>query len=214
MIQWQPKYRSKNVVVEQDRCVYSGFFRMHELRIKHAVFQGEPIHVTRELFRRGNAVTVLLFDPILETLVLIEQFRAGALAAPNGPWLLELVAGMIEEGETPEGVAERETLEESGLRVQHLEPIQGYLPSPGGMDEWIHLLYGFVDSTHAGGLHGLAGEGEDIRVHCLPVVDVFELMHQGRLDNAAILIAVQWLYIHYKTIHQRGIQLMQQDHET
>jgi ADP-ribose pyrophosphatase len=95
------------------------------------------------------------------------------------------------------------------LHVHHLQPIQGYLPSPGGMDEWIHLLYGFVDSSDASGLHGLAEEGEDIRVHCLPVTEVFELMHQGRLDNAAILIAVQWLYINYQTVRQRGLECMQ-----
>ncbi|TVQ70516.1 MAG: NUDIX domain-containing protein [Oceanospirillales bacterium] len=206
---WYPKFGIKDTKVEIDRCVYQGFFRMHELRIRHATFQGDDLVVTREMFRRGSAVTVLLVDPVKETLVLIEQFRAGALKAPHGPWLLELVAGMIEDGETPEAVAERETLEESGLHVHHLQPIQGYLPSPGGMDEWIHLLYGFVDSSDASGLHGLAEEGEDIRVHCLPVTEVFELMHQGRLDNAAILIAVQWLYINYQTVRQRGLECMQ-----
>ena len=209
MIGWRPEFSAKDAVLEKDRCVFHGFFRMHELTITHATFKGDTLTVKREMFRRGSAVTVLLFDPIKETLVLIEQFRAGALQAPNGPWLLELVAGMIEEGETPEAVAERETLEESGLHVHHLQPIQGYLPSPGGMDEWIHLLYGFVDSSDAQGLHGLAEEGEDIRVHSLAVKDVFELMHQGRLDNAAILIAVQWLCINYQTVHQRGLECMQ-----
>ena len=209
MTEWFPQFDSKDVEVQEDHCVYQGFFRMHELTLTHATFKGKKLTIKREMFRRGSAVTVLLFDPIKETLVLIEQFRAGALSAPQGPWLLELVAGMVEEGETPEAVAERETLEEAGLTVHHLQPIQGYLPSPGGMDEWIHLLYGFVDSSDAQGLHGLAEEGEDIRVHCLAVQDVFELMHQGRLDNAAILIAVQWLYINYQTVHQRGLEYMQ-----
>lgn len=205
---WASPFSQTDVVVSEDRCVYHGFFRMHQLTLSHPTFDGSRLQVTREIFRRGNAVTVLLFDPLNETLVLIEQFRVGALHAPAGPWLLELVAGMIEEGETPEAVAERETLEEAGLKVHHLQPIQGYLPSPGGMDEWIHLLYGFVDSSDAQGLHGLAEEGEDIRVHCLAVQDVFELMHQGRLDNAAILIAIQWLYINYQTVHQRGLECM------
>ncbi|MFN3880146.1 MAG: NUDIX domain-containing protein [Nitrincola lacisaponensis] len=211
---WKPTFSAADVQVEEDRCVFQGFFRMHELRIRHARFQGGDLTVTREMFRRGDAVAVLLFDPRKEALVLIEQFRPGALAAPGGPWLLELVAGMIEADETPEGVAERETLEEAGLHVTGLQPILGYLPSPGGMDEWIHLLYGFVDASNAEGLQGLADEGEDIRVHCLPVADVFELLRKGQLNNAAILIAVQWLQLNYTAIHQQGFQLVQHEDET
>lgn len=213
MKHWQPAFTRQDVSVNEDRCVYNGFFKMHQLQLMHARFDGGQESVTREIFRRGNAVAVLLLDPLREELVLIEQFRPGALAAPGGPWLLELVAGMIETDETAEAVAERETQEEAGLAVQHLTPIMGYLPSPGGMDEWIHLLYGFVHANAAEGLHGLADEGEDIRVLRLPVTAVFELLDAGQLNNGAIIIAVQWLKLNYPSIRERGIELMQRDNE-
>ena len=213
MKSWQPLFTRQDVTVIEDHCVYNGFFKMHQLQLQHSRFDGGQETVTREIFRRGNAVAVLLLDPLSEELVLIEQFRPGALAAPGGPWLLELVAGMIESDESAIAVAERETLEEAGLVVQHLTPVMGYLPSPGGMDEWIHLLYGFVDASHAEGLHGLADEGEDIRVLRLPVTAVFELLDAGRLNNAAIIIAVQWLKLNYPTMRERGIGLMQSDNE-
>ncbi|KGK41413.1 hypothetical protein LH51_14765 [Nitrincola sp. A-D6] len=213
MKNWQPAFTQQDVRVKDDRCVYNGFFKMHQLQLQHARFDGEQETVTREIFRRGNAVAVLLLDPQHEELVLIEQFRPGALAAPGGPWLLELVAGMIESDESAVAVAERETLEEAGLAVQYLTPIMGYLPSPGGMDEWIHLLYGFVDASAAEGLHGLADEGEDIRVLRLAVNDVFELLDAGQLNNGAIIIAVQWLKLNYPSIRERGVGLIQRDNE-
>ena len=213
MKSWQPAFTRKDVSVNEDHCVYNGFFKMHKLQLVHSRFEGGQVVVTREIFRRGNAVAVLLLDPLREELVLIEQFRPGALAAPGGPWLLELVAGMIESDETAKAVAERETLEEAGLAVQHLTPVMGYLPSPGGMDEWIHLLYGFVDASAAEGMHGLADEGEDIRVLRLPVTAVFELLDAGQLNNGAIIIAVQWLKLNYPSIRERGIGLMQRDNE-
>ncbi|EXJ09441.1 MULTISPECIES: NUDIX domain-containing protein [Nitrincola] len=211
---WSPTFDAKDVVIQEDKRVFDGFFKMHRLTLSHACFERAPMTITREIFRRGNAVVVLLFDPIRESLVLIEQFRAGAVDAPGGPWLLELVAGMVEPGESIQEVAERETQEEAGITVKHLAPILGYLPSPGGMDEWIDLWYGFVDASLASGIHGLDSEHEDIRVLSLPAQEVFDLLDQGRLNNGAIIIGVQWLRIHYDRIVQEGVEVMRKSNET
>ncbi|KAA0876509.1 NUDIX domain-containing protein [Nitrincola tapanii] len=201
---WQPQLPTQEVSLEQEETLYQGFFRLSRLHLKHPTFQGGYLSVTREIFQRGHAVAVLLIDPWREALVLIEQFRAGALEAPGGPWLLELVAGMIEEDEALDQVASRETLEETGLQIDAVEPILGYLSSPGGSDEWIHLVYGFVDSTQAGEISGLIAEGEDIRVLTLPMLEVFQLLDQGVLNNGAIIIAVQWLRLHQERILAQG----------
>ena len=124
---------------------------------------------------------------------LIEQFRVGALDKSQNPWLLELVAGLIDKDEEPEQVARREAIEEAGLTLGALWPISAYYPSPGGSDERVHLYVGRCDSRLAAGIHGLEEEGEDIRVHVWSFEEALQAVRDGRIDNAASIIALQWL---------------------
>ena len=142
---------------------------------------------------RHDAVCVLPYDPQRDSVVLIEQFRVGALDKSRNPWLLELVAGLIDKDEQPEEVARREAMEEAGLTLGALWPLSVYYPSPGGSDERVHLFVGRCDSVGAGGIHGLEEEGEDIRVHVLSFEDALARVRDGRIDNAASIMALQWL---------------------
>jgi len=176
---------------------YSGFFRINGYRLRHRLFAGGWSGVIeREVFERGHAVGVLPYDPVADSVVLIEQFRIGALVAGMSPWLIEVVAGIIEEGEPPEEVARRETQEEAGLEIQALMPMCRYLVSPGGSSESVLLYCGRVDSRSAGGIHGLAEEHEDIRVDRLPYEEAMRLVEEGRVTNSVSLIALQWLALH------------------
>ena len=176
---------------------YSGFFRINGYRLRHRLFAGGWSGVIeREVFERGHAVGVLPYDPVADSIVLIEQFRIGALIAGMSPWLIEVVAGIIEEGEAPEEVARRETLEEAGLEIQALMPMCRYLVSPGGSSESVRLYCGRVDSRGAGGIHGLAEEHEDIRVDRVAYEEAMHLLEEGRVTNSVSLIALQWLALH------------------
>ena len=176
---------------------YSGFFRINGYRLRHRLFAGGwSGAIEREVFERGHAVGVLPYDPVADSVVLIEQFRIGALVAGMSPWLIEVVAGIAEEGEAPEEVARRETQEEAGLEIQALMPMCRYLVSPGGSSESVRLYCGRVDSRGAGGIHGLAEEHEDIRVDRLPYGDAMRLLEEGRVTNSVSLIALQWLALH------------------
>ena len=150
----------------------------------------------RELHCRGEAVGVLLYDPTLDAIGMVEQFRIGAAFRAGSPWLLELVAGLVEEGETPAEVAVRETTEESACVIRELLPVAGYFSSPGGTDEYFHLFCARVDLGDAGGLHGKAGEHEDIRLHVIPYAEVAQLQRDCHFNNAHTLIALQWLAMH------------------
>src|SRR5579883_291418 len=113
--------------------LYEGVFRLARYHIRHRTFRGEWTPVfTREVLERRSAVAVLPYDPILDQVVLIEQFRAGALANPQSPWLIEIVAGVYEEGEQPVDVAKREAVEEAGCKILDIHPISEYFVSPGG----------------------------------------------------------------------------------
>ena len=138
----KPSLSRKDVTIERNDVAFQGFFRMSKLTIKHALFEGgQSPSLTRERFDRGPAVGVLLYDSALDTVVLIEQFRIGALSEPS-PWIFELVAGMVETGEQPEEVARREAQEEAGAHINQLMHICDYLVSPGGTDEKLHVYLG------------------------------------------------------------------------
>ncbi|SDG58146.1 ADP-ribose pyrophosphatase [Pseudomonas benzenivorans] len=190
-------------ILEREAC-FRGFYRLDRLHLRHRQFSGEMgPQLSRELFVRHDAVCVLPYDPQRDSVVLIEQFRVGALEKSANPWLLELVAGLIEQDEQPEQVAHREASEEAGLSLGALWPITQYYPSPGGSDERVHLYIGRCDSEGVGGVHGLAEEGEDIRVHVWPLEDALDAVKDGRIDNAASIIALQWLALNRAEI--RGL---------
>lgn len=203
MTHWQPRFSAADAAIIAQQRTCDGFFKISRLTIRHSLFEGGEVEVVREQFQRGDAVCVLLFDPDKDSIVLVEQFRVGALGRPGGPWLLELIAGIVEEGESPADVALRESVEEAGAAIFDIVPITRYLPSAGGSDEFVDLLCARVDSSDVGGVHGLADEGEDILVHVLPFAEVCELVANGTIDNAATIIAVQWLQLNRQKLLQR-----------
>ncbi|MBF8778931.1 NUDIX domain-containing protein [Pseudomonas fulva] len=180
-------------IVERANC-FQGFYKLDKLRLRHELFAGGMgREISRELFVRHDAVCVLPYDPLRDEVVLIEQFRVGALGKTDNPWLIELVAGLIDKDEQPEEVAHREAEEEAGLAFSALWPMTRYFPSPGGSDEFVHLFLGRCSSEGAGGLHGLEEEGEDIRVKVWSFEDALQAVRDGRIANAASIIALQWL---------------------
>lgn len=180
-------------IIERENC-FKGFYKLDRLHLRHRQFSGAMgPQLSRELFVRHNAVCVLPYDPQRDSVVLIEQFRVGAMQKSSNPWMIELVAGLIDKDEEPEEVARREAIEEANLILGALWPITTYFPSPGGSDELVYLFVGRCDSEGAGGVHGLAEEGEDIRVSVWPLEDALQAVKDGRINNAASIIALQWL---------------------
>ncbi|MEP0354175.1 MAG: ADP-ribose diphosphatase [Paraglaciecola sp.] len=187
------QFSIEDVEIVRKEPLFEGFFKMMKYAFKHRLYDGGwSKEIEREVFERGNAIAVLLYDPILEEFVMIEQFRIGALSNLQSPWLLEVVAGIIDEGETPEHVCCREAEEEAGVQVKQLIKALSYLPSPGGCTERLHLYVGEVDAAKAGGVHGLDHEGEDILVHRVSVNDAMAWLEEGKIDNSATIIILQW----------------------
>jgi len=142
----------------------------------------------------------LLYDAKQDSIILVEQFRIGAIDDKNSPWLLEIVAGMLEDNEDPELLVKREAKEEANCDIQKLIPICNYYSSPGGTSERVYLYCGLVDSTGIGGVCGLKAEDEDILAHVVAFDDAIKLLAQGKIDNAASVIALQWLIINKQSL--------------
>jgi len=184
------------VEILEKTTVFQGYFRIDLYRLRHGRFDGGWTgEMTREIFERGHAIAVLPYDPKLRAFVMCEQFRVGAHASGMNPWQLEIVAGIIDEGEAPEDVARREALEEAGRTITELWPIQRYLATPGGSSESIYLYLGRVSAEGAGGTFGLPEENEHIRVSVMEEAKLKALMEAGALTNAATVIAAQWFFL-------------------
>ncbi|HDR2158996.1 TPA: ADP-ribose diphosphatase [Enterobacter cancerogenus] len=194
-------FAKNDVEIIARETLYSGFFSMDLYRFRHRLFNGEMSgEIRREIFERGHAAVLLPFDPVRDEVVLVEQIRIAAYDTSESPWLLEMVAGMIEEGESVEDVARREAQEEAGLVVGRTKPVLSYLASPGGTSERLSIMVGEVDATTAEGIHGLADENEDIRVHVVSREQAYQWVEEGKIDNAASVIALQWLQLHYERL--------------
>ena len=188
------------------KLLYHGFFTLSQFSIKHGLFDGgESKPLIRELLDRGKAAAVLPYDPVRDEVVLIEQFRIGAIEDASGPWLIEVVAGLCEPGEPVEDLIHREAMEEAGCKVSDLMHIFHYYSSPGGSNEEIDLYIARTESGGLGGVHGLDHEGEDIRVHVMKCDDAFELLAQGRIDSAMPIIALQWLQLNRERIRSQWL---------
>lgn len=188
---------------------YSGFFRMEKYRLRHELFAGGwSGDFSRECLERGHAVAVLPYDPLTDQVILLEQFRVGALDFPGGPWLLEIVAGIMDHpAESAESVACREAIEEAGCHLLELVPIGRYLVSPGGTSESITLFCGRIDATTVtDGIRGLSEEHEDIRVRIVSRTEALDLLQQGRIGSATPIIALQWLAMNYGSLQKQWSQ--------
>lgn len=196
-------FGTKNVRLDKKEALYSGFLRLYRYTIRHRLFKGGwSVPLQREAVVRPPSVGVVLYDPDLDKVVLVEQFRMGPLLSDDDPWLLEVVAGISEPGESLEEVAYREVKEESDCDVTHLIPLTDFYMSPGASNEKLKLYCGIVDASNAGGVFGLDEEGEDIKVHVIPFPEAYTMVEDGRIANAPAVIALQWLKLHHHELQQ------------
>ena len=193
-----PPFGRDDVEIQARETPFQGFFRVDALTLRHRQYNGGwGKSVRRELFVRPPAAAVLPYDARRGEILLVEQFRVGALEWRDSPWCLELIAGIADkDGESAADLIRREAVEEAGLELGAMEPIAHYMPSPGGTNERLQVFVGQADLAAAGGIFGCADEGEDIRAVTLPVEQIPELLESGLVDNAASLIALQWLLLH------------------
>ena len=207
MYQFQ-QFTQKDIEILKNETIYQGFFKLNKVQFKHKLFAcGWSGMVTRELLIKGAASAMVAYDPVLDNVVLVEQVRIGAYdpTSTQSPWLLELIAGMVEEGETPESVALRESEEEAGAKISHMQHCLSVWDSPGGVLERIHVFVGKVDSTTVGGLHGLAEENEDIRVHVVSRETAYQWLCEGKIDNGIAVIGLQWLELNYRKLKEQWL---------
>ncbi|PIJ49479.1 ADP-ribose diphosphatase [Erwinia sp. OLTSP20] len=196
-------FNKNDVEIIAREPLYQGFFSLVRYRFRHRRFDGSmSTEVQREIFERGHAAVLLPYDAQRDQVVLIEQIRIASFDSSPTPWLLELVAGIIEPGESVEDVVRREAREEAGLTPGRVKPVLSYLASPGGTSERLAVMVGEVDASVAQGNHGLEEENEDILVHVVSREQAYRWVEEGKIDNAGTVIALQWLQLNYQKLQK------------
>ena len=186
------------VEVKEKRRVLNDFFKVDEAHISFEKFDGTMSPVVRRLkFERGDSVAALLHHTGRDTAILVNQFKYPSYEKGPG-WITEVVAGMIDQGETPEAAIHREIREETGYEADRIEHISTFYVSPGGSSERIVLYYVAVSGTGPSDMYGgLASENEDIKLIEIPVTDAFGQLRQGEIADAKTIIALMWLQAKY-----------------
>jgi len=206
MLEEKTHFGHEDYEINQREVIYQGVFRMVRLHLRHRLFAGGwSESFTRELLERFSAAAVLPYDPILDRVILIEQFRPGSLSGTT-PWLIEIPAGVLVGNDTPEKLAVREAAEEAGCEVTALLPITEFFTSPGGCDEYLHIYCGRVDAGNIGGIHGLKHEHEDIRVLNVTADEALRMLRANEIKTSPAIVALLWLELNRGKIREKWLK--------
>ncbi|WP_170393773.1 NUDIX domain-containing protein [Ruegeria arenilitoris] len=193
-----PRDVAKDVIVQSHRRAYVNYFGVEELDVQHRQHDGTmgPV-LHRSGLMQGAAVVVLPYDPVRDTVLLVEQFRAPVFLIDDPePWMWEPVAGMIDPGETPDQAAHREVQEEAQVSLNALEYAGGAYSSSGSSTEYVYLYVGLADLTRTIDNGGVATEGEDIRTQILPYDAFLQKVDNNEFKDLPLLMMANWLARH------------------
>lgn len=197
----QATYNSDEVKIQSREYLFRGFIQVEKVSLQHRLFnqtEYTPV-IQRELIHRPEAAGVLIYDDAQQKFALIEQFRVGAIDDSDSAWQLEIIAGVLDGDESPESCIRRESLEESGCEIDELQHLFSFYPSAGACSELFHLYSAQAHLPQQGGIFGMPDEGENIQLHLIDYSEIKNLFTNGRLRNAPVIMALQWLQQHIKT---------------
>lgn len=186
-----------SITIDSEEVVYQRFRKVVEYRYTETEQQ---VSAKREIVTGKHAVAVVAFDPNLQKLVMIRQFRLGAQLGTGRGMTAEIVAGLIDDGETPLSTAERELTEETGLTAKHIEPMCEFLTTPGMTDEVIHLFYAEVDASNLPKNAGATNESEQTFPFLLTLDEALSAIDTNAVYNGIVMVGLLWFARHQDRI--------------
>jgi ADP-ribose pyrophosphatase len=202
---WNPSYTTNDAeLLDNQICFSSKYTKLMKFAVRFKKFDGTNSNVVeRYAIQKLHAAAILLFNPVEDYVVLVEQFRIGAMLADKNPWLLEPVAGLIDTELSPSETAIKEAREEAGCEVLELIPMCNYLSAPGNSNEETFMYCGIINTCDPEQFYGVLEENEDIKIHKIATKIAFELVNAGKIFNSQGIISLQWLQLNYAKLRQQ-----------
>ncbi len=190
------KMKNSNITIKNTEILSVNWAKLSKITLDYTKDNGQVEEQKREVYDRGDGATILLFNKVKKSVVLIKQFRLPTYLNQNeSGFLIEACAGILEV-EHPEECIKRETEEETGYHLHHVQKIfQAYM-SPGAVTEIIHFFIAEYDvemKKSEGG--GLASEHENIEVIEMPFETAYQMIATGEIVDAKTIMLLQYAKI-------------------
>jgi ADP-ribose pyrophosphatase len=185
--------RSCSVVLSEAERLGAGFRSFDRFLVAKPDRNGAPATFEREILKSGLVVGVLPVDFQRQQVVLTRQFRLGGHLAVDRGDMIEIVAGRVDPGESPEDAARRECHEEIGTLPLKLTRLIGFAPAPALSDEFMILFLAHVDAGKIPAWAGNPCENEEIAVVRYTITEAIGMLDAGLLHSGPTIIALQWL---------------------
>lgn len=170
-----------------------GFVSLTRFTFDYRRSDGEVQRLEREVHHHGHVASILPYDPVRGTVLLVRQFRLPVQLCGEDGMLIEAIAGLL-DGDAPEVCSAREAEEEAGVRVRNLRHAFTAFSSPGCITERTDFFLADYDldaRVHGGG--GLHHEGEDIEVVELPFEEALAMIGRGEIRDVKAILLLQHL---------------------
>lgn len=186
------KFDTATIDILKDETLSHNWYHLRNVTFNYTGSNGKTVKLKREVYDRGNGATILLYDPVRDSVVLVRQFRMPTYLNGHSGFLLETPAGLL-DGDQPEEAIRREVMEETGYRIDAVHPVFQSFMSPGAVTEIIHFFVALIDvSQRAGEGGGLEAENEDIEVIEMPLAEAMAKIDSGEICDAKTIMLLQW----------------------
>jgi len=173
------------------------FVHLQKLTVEHATLSGGRQTVVREIHDHGNAATILLYDPVRKSVILVRQLRVPPVLNDDDGFMIETPAGLLDKDDPLTAII-REAMEETGYRIDRADYLFDAYMSPGTLTERVSFFAAEIDvAEKAGKGGGLEDEGEDIEILEVPLADAFGMIGTGRIMDGKTIMLLQWAVMKY-----------------
>jgi ADP-ribose pyrophosphatase len=188
--------KKRSVEIAAKKTVFKGRYKIDEYVFGYdrVAGKGRLEDVQRLVFERGDSAAALIHDVERDVIVLAEQFRIATYDKGPG-YIIEAMAGSVEEDEEPEDCIRREMMEEVGYRADKLFLVANGYVSPGSSSERIFLYYAPVLTADLVNpkASGVATEKEDIKRVEFTREDFLDRVDAAFFDDAKVMALGFWL---------------------
>ncbi len=184
------------VTIEKTEILSDNWYTLKKVTFTIQKKDGTFEQQSREAYDRGNGAVILLYNKNSETIILTRQFRLPTFINGNASgMMIEACAGLL-DNDNPEDCIRRESEEETGYKISHVEKIFEAYMSPGSVTEILHFFIAeYSEELKINGGGGLADEGEDIEVLEIAFGDALEMIDSGEIRDAKTIMLLQHLRI-------------------